>query len=135
MRRLLVSFLIFIHAVVASAANYDNIIVRHYSEVEGLPNNIVNSVIKTKDGFLWFGTMYGLCRYDGRHFQTFHGNPTPHSDLPPRKIETMVEDGNGNIWVKTLDWRLTVFFKQEGRFKNIYEEIKRYSKNLQVIKI
>lgn len=48
MRRLLVSFLIFIHAVVASAANYDNIIVRHYSEVEGFLNNIVNSVIKPK---------------------------------------------------------------------------------------
>lgn len=134
-RRLLAFLLIFMPTVVTLATSHDNILVRHYSEADGLPNNIVNSVIKTRDGFLWFGTMYGICRFDGRQFQSFHGRLMPHSDLPPRKVETLVEDGNGNLWVKTLDWRLSVYFKQEGRFRNIYEEIKRYSRNLQIIKI
>ncbi len=38
----------------------------------GLPNNAVRGIVQDKNGFLWFGTDNGLCRYDGYGVQTFY---------------------------------------------------------------
>lgn len=87
-----------------------NMIVEHYSVDQGLPNNTVNCTLKDRDGFIWFGTWYGLCCFDGVKFKTF--NKQEHdSDVPPRKIQRIVEDKNGYIWVKTIDRKLYVFIK------------------------
>ncbi|WP_297094880.1 two-component regulator propeller domain-containing protein [uncultured Draconibacterium sp.] len=37
---------------------------RTYTVNEGLPNNTVNGILKDADGFLWFSTSGGLCRYN-----------------------------------------------------------------------
>ena len=48
--------------------------------------------------------------FDGVKFKTF--NKQEHdSDVPPRKIQRIVEDKNGYIWVKTIDRKLYVFNK------------------------
>ena len=49
-----------------------NMIVEHYSVDQGLPNNTVNCTLKDRDGFIWFGTWYGLCCFDGVKFKTFN---------------------------------------------------------------
>ena len=113
----------------------DNMQVAHYSTQEGLPHEIVYSSIKTKDSFLWFGTWFGLSRFDGSHFENFSDAFIPSSDQPPRKVESMVEDGLGNLWIKTLDWKLSVYFKRTERFEDVYDELKPYTRNLQIIKI
>src|SRR5258708_1658324 len=45
---------------------------------DGLPSNIVNDIVQTRDGFLWIGTPTGLVRFDGRHFKSIElqGSPT-----------------------------------------------------------
>src|SRR5208282_3594662 len=40
----------------------------------GLPQNTVQALAQTKDGFLWLGTEAGLVRFDGVEFQTFDRN-------------------------------------------------------------
>ncbi|MBM6991695.1 MAG: helix-turn-helix domain-containing protein [Prevotella sp.] len=121
--------------VETSAQSRLNALVNHYTVDQGLPNNIVNCSLKTKDGFEWFGTWYGLTRFDGFTFRTLSGPFILASDPSPRKIETMVEDANGNLWMKTMDWKLSVLFKEQARFKDVFDELKPYSRNLQVIKI
>ena len=37
----------------------------------GLPQNSVNAVIQTRDGYIWFGTQEGLVRFDGVRFTIF----------------------------------------------------------------
>ena len=113
----------------------DNMQVAHYSTQKGLPHDIVYSSLKSKDGFLWFGTWFGLSRFDGSRFENYSDAYTPSSDQPPRKIEWLVEDALGNLWIKTLDWKLSVLFKQTERFEDVYDELKPYTHNLQVIKI
>ena len=49
---------------------YPNMIVEHYTAERGLPNNIVNCTLKGQDGFIWFGTWYGLCSFDGSKFRS-----------------------------------------------------------------
>lgn len=119
----------------AQSPVFSDYIVQHYTEEDGLPNNIVNCSLKSRDGFLWFGTWYGLSRFDGTHFHNFTTAFYPTSDQPPRKIETLAEDATGNIWIKTVDWKLSVFFKQTESFEDVYDELKPFSRNLQIIKI
>lgn len=109
--------------------------VTHYSTKDGLPHNSVYCSLKSADGFLWLGTWYGLSRFDGTHFENYSTAFTPSSDQPPRKVETLVEDAAGNLWIKTLDWKLSVLYKRTDRFEDIYDELKPYARNLQVIKI
>lgn len=107
----------------------------HLTIRDGLPHDIVYCSHKAKDGFMWFGTWYGLTRFDGINFDNFSRVFNYVSDQPPRKVETIVEDANGNLWVKTLDWKLTVFYKKRERFEEILDELKPYTRNLQIIKI
>ncbi|WP_236059578.1 hybrid sensor histidine kinase/response regulator transcription factor [Chitinophaga rhizophila] len=43
----------------------------------GLSNNQVNCIYKDVRGFMWFGTMSGLNRYDGYTFKTFRHSTEP----------------------------------------------------------
>ena len=117
------------------AQSLTNALVNHYTTQNGLPNNIVNCSLQTRDGFVWLGTWYGLTRFDGKQFRTYTSAFSLNSDPSPRKVETLVEDGNGNIWIKTLDWKLSVLFCATARFKDVFDELKPVTRNLQVIKI
>ena len=55
--------------------------------------------------------------------------------MPPRKIQRIVEDKNGYIWVKTIDRKLYVFNKVTECFHAVYDDMKNYSENIQVIKL
>ena len=37
----------------------------------GLPQNTVQAIIQTQDGYLWIGTQEGLARFDGLNFTVF----------------------------------------------------------------
>src|SRR5712675_436846 len=52
-------------------------IINSWSNEEGLPQSSVVSVIQTKDGYLWLGTLNGLVRFDGERFVTFDEYYTP----------------------------------------------------------
>ncbi len=110
-------------------------IVEHYTVEQGLPNNVVNSSLKDKDGFVWFGTWYGLCRFDGVKFRTYNKLESDKSAIPPRKIQRIIEDKNGFIWVKTIDRKLYIFNKKTETFHSVFDDMKNYSENIQVIKL
>jgi signal transduction histidine kinase/ligand-binding sensor domain-containing protein/DNA-binding response OmpR family regulator len=109
--------------------------VEQYGVEYGLPNNIVNCSLKDRDGFMWFGTWYGLCSFDGLKFTSYNNRDGAYSDIPPRKIESIVEDKNGYLWIKTVDRKLYVFNKENERFHAVYNKVKDYAANIQVIKI
>ena len=45
---------------------------KNYTIKDGLVNNSVMSILKDKQGNLWFGTReFGLSRFDGKTFVTF----------------------------------------------------------------
>ena len=60
---------------ISSAMNIaDASLVRSISMNSGLPSNAVRSIVQGKNGYIWFGTDNGLCRYDGYTVQTFYNN-------------------------------------------------------------
>jgi ligand-binding sensor domain-containing protein len=55
-----------------------NVIVEHYSKNQGLLNNMVSMTEKDSDGFMWFATWYGLCRFDGEKVLTYNHYQLDH---------------------------------------------------------
>ena len=67
----------------------------------GLSHNQVNAIIKDADGFLWFGTMSGLNRYDGYSFKIFRKEVNDSASLYNNSIQSLFELPDGKIWVNT----------------------------------
>ena len=45
--------------------------VTQYDEDDGVASNHITQLLQDEQGFLWFATWNGLCRYDGYEFRTF----------------------------------------------------------------
>ncbi|MFW5701152.1 MAG: two-component regulator propeller domain-containing protein, partial [Cyclobacteriaceae bacterium] len=43
----------------------------NFTDINGLPRNIVNCIEQDKYGYLWIGTANGIARYDGQDFNTY----------------------------------------------------------------
>ncbi len=68
----------------------------------GLSNNVVNAILKDQDGFLWFGTMSGLNRYDGYSYRVFRKNYNDSTSLLDNSILSLYELPGGQMWVSTM---------------------------------
>jgi ligand-binding sensor domain-containing protein/signal transduction histidine kinase len=67
----------------------------------GLPQNTVQALAQTKDGFIWLGTEVGLVRFDGTNFVVFDQNSKPA--LPGIDIRCLLAASDGSLWVGTGD--------------------------------
>ena len=68
---------------------------------DGLPNNIINSIVQDSIGFIWIGTNDGLCRYDGENFKIFSQSLKNKNSLSNNFIQSLYVDSNGDLWVMT----------------------------------
>lgn len=136
MKKHLFILFVFFFQIETHVFAYPNMIVEHFTAERGLPNNLVYCTLKGRDGFIWFGTWYGLCSFDGNKFRSYDNHDELYSaDIPPRKIQRIVEDKNGFLWIKTIDRKLYLFDKKHESFHAVYDDVKEYSENIQIIKI
>ncbi len=89
-------------------------IVDAWSTEEGLPQSSVISVIQTRDGYLWLGTLNGLVRFDGNRFTVFDQNNTP--GLNSGRIVYLFEDSHTNLWIGTDTAEVALV--RDGKIKN-----------------
>jgi diguanylate cyclase (GGDEF)-like protein len=82
-----------------------------YTVQQGLPQNSVQAILQTRDGFLWMGTEEGLARFDGVRFTVFDKKAV--SAFKDHFIRFLCEDHEGSLWIGTKDglirWRNGVF--------------------------
>lgn len=67
----------------------------------GLSQNTVTCIIQDSKGFMWFGTQYGLNRYDGYKFEKFKTDPWNTNSISDNYINAIFEDAKGVLWVGT----------------------------------
>ena len=67
----------------------------------GLPQNTVQALAQTRDGFLWLGTEVGLVRFDGNNFVLFDRGSKPA--LPGNDVECLLATDDGALWIGTGD--------------------------------
>lgn len=69
---------------------------------EGLmPSNLVYKIYQDSKGFIWFGTMYGLYRYDGLNYFSYRYNPFDSSSISNDDVISIYEDSKGYLWFGT----------------------------------
>lgn len=75
---------------------------QHYTTQEGLSNDQVTAILKDRRGFMWFGTVNGLNRFDGLTFTVYKRTGKPNG-LPGNYIvsDGLAQDRDGFIWVST----------------------------------
>ena len=74
---------------------------------KGLSQNGITSIFQDRDGYMWFGTHYGLNRYDGINIKTFYAGNS-FNELSDNTINSITQDFAGNIWIGT-EQGLTVY--------------------------
>ena len=79
--------------------------IKTYSVNEGLPSSQVFDVHLDDHGIVWFGTAYGLVKFDGYNYQVFDKN----SGLRDEVIYEIFEDSDQNIWVTTETGGVALF--------------------------
>jgi ligand-binding sensor domain-containing protein/signal transduction histidine kinase len=65
---------------------------------EGLSEGVVQYEIQDDQGFMWFGTLDGLNRYDGYEFK-IRRRGLPNAELCGNLITSLFKDRSGALWV------------------------------------
>ena len=73
----------------------------HLTSEDGLSNNRALSVIRDSQGFMWFGTLDGLNRYDGYEFRVYRHDPDDEHSLSANLIMALYQDRDDYLWVGT----------------------------------
>ncbi len=94
----------------AEPASYSR---RVWQAADGLPEDLVQAIAQTPDGYLWLGTSGGLVRFDGIRFTIFdHSNSPQFRD---DSIYALVASRDGALWIGTEGGGLIRY--NDGRFK------------------
>ena len=81
------------------AIDGDDIRFSRLSTAQGLSQTQANQIVEDDQGFIWFGTQYGLDRYDGYEFKVFTHDPARENSLSCVYIHSLFKDRSGSLWV------------------------------------
>lgn len=74
---------------------------------DGMPQNSVQAILQSRDGYLWLTTFDGLVRFDGVRFTVFNRANTP--GIKSNRFTALYEDVDGVLWIGTENGVLTRF--------------------------
>ena len=76
-----------------------HMMITRFDTESGCPAHEVNTLLRTRDGYLWIGGRQGLFRYDGVRYVPFDRVRFP--ELRSSHIRTLFEDSKDNLWIGT----------------------------------
>jgi ligand-binding sensor domain-containing protein len=80
---------------------------------DGLPEDTIQALAQTRDGYLWIGTSGGLVRFDGVRFTVFSRENTPA--FRENSVSALLTAKDGALWVGTQGGGVLRYFN--GRFQ------------------
>ena len=81
----------------------------------GLPENVVEAIARTPEGYLWVGTQEGLARFDGVRFTVFNRSNEPA--IPSNLIRVLCVDHAGRLWIGTQAGLVVL---ESGQFRSYH---------------
>jgi ligand-binding sensor domain-containing protein len=99
-----------VSGIFASGYRFD-----HLGAENGLPDNTVNCCLQDEQGFMWFGTNDGLCRFDGYTFKVFRSNSADNNSLSDNVVMDISSDHQGNLYVGTRNGGLNILHLENNR--------------------
>ena len=91
---------------------------------DGLAHSDVTSIVQDNEGFLWFGTLGGLNRFDGYDLKTFSNQKNPFESVYKNRIAKIIPNSN-YLWLVTqggiecFDMKKEKYLKWPGDFELI----------------
>lgn len=74
-----------------------------FTSKDGLPDNRLTCIEQDNDGFLWIGTVDGLCRFDGSVTKVFRNDPKDSTTISHNYIRSIFFDEDRHaLWIGTL---------------------------------
>src|SRR5277367_6020816 len=95
---IIISFLILFKGV---SHAQEEIRFNHLTTENGLSNGTVNPILQDSAGYIWFGTIDGLCRYDGNIMETYRHKNHDSNSITNNEIVCLCEDIHHLIWIGT----------------------------------
>ena len=100
----------------------------NYNSTNGLSSNRVFHILKDRDGFMWFATDAGVCKFDGVNFTKFNSG----NGLPDNVVHRLFEDSYGRIWLENSNGK-PAFILNDSIFSGQNLPVLRVNDNLQQI--
>ncbi|NJO00461.1 MAG: hypothetical protein HC880_01155 [Bacteroidia bacterium] len=79
------------------------IVFKPLSVREGLSQNNVLAITQDHQGYMWFGTLNGLNKFNGYSVEVFKYQSHDRSSLSNNHITSLLSDSRGYLWVGTSD--------------------------------
>ena len=73
----------------------------HLDINNGLSHNEITCMLKDSKGFMWFGTLSGLNRYDGYKFKIFKHQVSDTTTLDDDYIVSITAGPENKLWIET----------------------------------
>ncbi len=90
-----------------------------WTSESGLPQNTVDVILQTRDGYLWLGTEEGLVRFDGMRAVISDRQSAPA--LRSSFVSSLFEAADGTLWIGTYGGGLTRM--RDGRIEAFHPEV------------
>ena len=95
--------------------------VTRYDEADGVSSAHVTQLLQDEQGFMWFATWNGLCRYDGYEFQTFKPQVGDGCHMATDRIRNITLLPQGKMLCQ-VDFDHYLFDLNTYRFRDLTEE-------------
>ncbi|MCX2450862.1 response regulator [Pedobacter sp. PLR] len=99
----------------------------HLKTENGLSQNSIFAITQDSRGFMWFGSRFGLNRYDGNKFQLYKSKANDSSSLSDDYITALHSDRKKVLWVGTANG-LNRFNPKKNTFERIYLDGNKHNK-------
>ena len=117
MKRIFLSACLFLSSLSSLLAfELDSFFVSSINTQSGLISDDVTCMIQDNQGFMWYGTNNGLCRYDGHEFVTYKSNYQTSRFFTGNSIVCLAIDKNNCLWIGTTSG-LNIFNLETGDIK------------------
>ncbi|MBQ9230434.1 MAG: hypothetical protein IJ190_04540 [Prevotella sp.] len=67
---------------------------------DGLSNSQILCIFRDSKGYMWFGTPYGLNRYDGYRFKTYYSYAKDTTTMRNNYVDEIYEASDGKLWLR-----------------------------------
>lgn len=98
-----------------------------YDEEDGVPSSHITQLLQDEQGFMWFATWNGLCRFDGYDFRSFKTQVGDGCHMTTDRIRNITLLPNGNI-LCYVDDDYFMFDKTSYHFRDLTAEELRQAK-------
>ncbi|WP_231426163.1 two-component regulator propeller domain-containing protein [Pedobacter sp. Leaf250] len=119
-----IALLLFFSFFLVQTLSAQKIFFRHYTVTDGLCANTIWDIEQDEQGYMWFGTKYGLSRFDGYDFKSFQYQKGVSGSIGNNFIRKIFKYDAKTFWIGT-DEGIYIFNLETEKF-TLFKPLQNY---------